>query len=61
MDKGFVAQVANVDGGRQVALNAGQKEEAVKTVPLEVKADVKHYDGEGGGTCADKASFHLLV
>jgi predicted secreted protein len=46
VDKGFVAQVANVDGGRQVPLNAAQKAEAIKTVPLEVKADVKHYEGK---------------
>lgn len=57
MDKGFVAQVANVDGGRQVALNAVQKEEAIKTVPLEVKADVKHYEGKGWPGLI----MHLLV
>lgn len=52
-----MAQVANVDGGRQVALNAVQKEEAIKTVPLEVKADVKHYEGKGWPGLI----MHLLV
>lgn len=46
VDKGFVAQVADVIGGRQGAkLNKAQQVEAEKKVPLEVKADVKHTEG----------------
>jgi cyclophilin family peptidyl-prolyl cis-trans isomerase len=45
VDKGFVAQVADVIGGRQGKLNKVQQVEAEKEVPLEVKADVKHTEG----------------
>jgi len=45
VDKGFVAQVADVIGGRQVKLNKAQQVEAEKKVPLEVKPDVKHTEG----------------
>lgn len=45
VDKGFVAQVADVIGGRQVKLNKAQQAEAELKVPLEVKTDVKHTEG----------------
>lgn len=45
VDKGFVAQVADVIGGRQGKLNVVQQQEAEKKMPLEVKADVKHTEG----------------
>jgi hypothetical protein len=45
VDKGFVAQVAAVIGGRQGKLNKVQQVEADKKVPLEVQADVKHTEG----------------
>lgn len=45
VDKGFVAQVAAVVGGRTAALNPEQKAKADRTVPLEVRADVKHVEG----------------
>ncbi len=45
VDKGFVAQTADVVGGRTVPLNAEQEAEARKTVPLEVKEGVKHHEG----------------
>lgn len=48
VDKGFVAQIADVIGGRTVALNEEQQEEASKTVPLEVVQGVKHHAGECG-------------
>jgi hypothetical protein len=49
VDKGFVAQVADVIGGRQVKLNAVQQAEGEKKVPLEVKKDVKHTEGKTAG------------
>eukprot|EP00877_Chromochloris_zofingiensis_P005127 jgi/Chrzof1/14615/Cz09g09160.t1_CYP23 len=45
VDKGFVAQVADVVGGRTYDMNHKQKAEAGKTVPLEVKEGVKHVAG----------------
>ncbi|KAK9788704.1 hypothetical protein WJX73_001257 [Symbiochloris irregularis] len=42
VDKGFVAQTADVASGRTQALNAQQKAEEEKRVPLEVRKDVKH-------------------
>lgn len=42
VDKNFVAQTAAVVGGRLQALNTQQQEEAQKTVPLEVREDIKH-------------------
>ncbi|PIA62619.1 hypothetical protein AQUCO_00200552v1 [Aquilegia coerulea] len=44
VDKGFVAQVADVVGGRQAPLNEEQREEAEKTVVGEF-SDVKHVRG----------------
>ncbi|KAF8378414.1 hypothetical protein HHK36_029753 [Tetracentron sinense] len=44
VDKGFVAQVADVVGGRTAPLNEEQKEEAEKTVIGEF-SDVKHVRG----------------
>lgn len=42
VDKGFVAQVADVAGGRTQKLNTIQQEYARKTVPLEVHENLKH-------------------
>ncbi|KAK9935174.1 hypothetical protein M0R45_022286 [Rubus argutus] len=44
VDKGFVAQVADVVGGRSAAMNERQREEAEKTVVGEF-SDVKHVRG----------------
>ncbi|KAK9277720.1 hypothetical protein L1049_007267 [Liquidambar formosana] len=44
VDKGFVAQVADVIGGRSVPMNDDQREEAEKTVVGEF-SDVKHVRG----------------
>lgn len=44
VDKGFVAQVADVAGGRTAPMNEEQKEEAVKTIKGEF-SDVKHVRG----------------
>ena len=44
VDKGFVAQVADVTGGRTAPMNEEQKEEAVKTIKGEF-SDVKHVRG----------------
>lgn len=44
MDKGFVAQVADVVGGRSAPMNEEQKMEAEKTVVGEF-SDVKHVRG----------------
>lgn len=67
VDKGFVAQVAAVVGGRTVPLNAQQEEEAVKLVPLEVVNGVRH-DAPGVlsmGRLADPnsgtSSFSILL
>lgn len=45
VDKGFVAQVADVVHSRLVPLSPMQQREAEITVPLEVTADVKHAEG----------------
>lgn len=42
IDKGFVAQTADILGGRTIRLNDVQQAEANKHVPLEVRKDVKH-------------------
>lgn len=66
VDKGFVAQVAEVTSGRLDPLNSEQKVEAKKKVPLEVKPDVKHvagvlsmgrFDDPNSGT----SSFSILL
>jgi cyclophilin family peptidyl-prolyl cis-trans isomerase len=66
VDKGFVAQVADVAGGRTAPSNHLQRDQAAKTVPLEVRADVKHtagavsmgrYDDPNSGT----SSFSFLL
>ncbi|KAM0044199.1 putative peptidylprolyl isomerase [Helianthus debilis subsp. tardiflorus] len=44
MDKGFVAQVADVAGGRTAPLNEEQRKEAEKTIKGEF-SDVKHVRG----------------
>jgi hypothetical protein len=44
VDKGFVAQVADVIGGREAPLNAEQRAEGEKTVPGEF-SKVKHVRG----------------
>lgn len=44
VDRGFVAQVADVIGGREVPLNAEQRAEGEKTVPGEF-SKVKHVRG----------------
>lgn len=42
VDKGFVAQIADVQNGRQAPMDELQQKWASKTVPLEVHEDVKH-------------------
>ena len=42
VDKGFVAQTADILGGRSAPMNKMQREVASRHVPLEVHADVKH-------------------
>lgn len=42
VDKGFVMQTQSVTWGRTLPLDERQKLEAEKTVPLEVRSDVKH-------------------
>lgn len=44
VDRGFVAQVADVIGGREAPLNAEQRAEGEKTVPGEF-SKVKHVRG----------------
>ena len=44
VDKGFVAQVADVIGGREAPLNEEQRDEGEKTVPGEF-SKVKHVRG----------------
>ncbi|KAF6175903.1 hypothetical protein GIB67_003391 [Kingdonia uniflora] len=65
VDKGFVAQVADVIGGRTAPLNAEQREEAQKTVVAEF-SDVKHVRGIlSMGRYADpnsaSSSFSILL
>ena len=45
VDKGFVAQTADVMSGRNIPLNEQQRAVGGKTVPLEVKEGVKHVEG----------------
>lgn len=45
VDKGFVAQVADVRSGRMVPLTAQQATYAAATVPLEVTAGTSHVPG----------------
>ncbi|GBF92641.1 peptidyl-prolyl cis-trans isomerase [Raphidocelis subcapitata] len=66
VDRGFVAQVADVVGGRDIPLNAEQQEEGVKTVPLEVRADVRHTAGvlsmgRFEDPASGKSSFSMLL
>lgn len=49
VDRGFVAQTAEILGGRTMPLNAEQREEAGKRLPLEVDKDVKHTTGGCSG------------
>lgn len=42
VDSGFVAQTADINGGRTAPMNALQKEVAARTLPLEVLKEVKH-------------------
>lgn len=44
MDRGFVAQVADVVYGREAPLNAEQRTEGIKTIPGEF-SNVKHVRG----------------
>jgi hypothetical protein len=44
VDKGFVAQVADVMGGREAPVNEEQRQEGEKTVPEEF-SKVKHVRG----------------
>ncbi|KAJ4973269.1 hypothetical protein NE237_006443 [Protea cynaroides] len=65
VDKGFVAQVADVVGGRTAPLNQEQREEAEKTVVGEF-SDVKHVRGVlSMGRFADpnsaSSSFSILL
>lgn len=66
VDRGFVAQTADVTSGRQVKMSSELREEAEKKVPLEVKEGVKHtegvlsmgrYDDPNSGT----SSFSILL
>jgi cyclophilin family peptidyl-prolyl cis-trans isomerase len=45
VDRGFVAQTADVVSGRLVPLSPIQQGEAAVTVPLEVTPDVRHTEG----------------
>ncbi|KAG9451245.1 hypothetical protein H6P81_011210 [Aristolochia fimbriata] len=65
VDKGFVAQVADVTGGRTAPMNDEQKEEADKTIVGEF-SDVKHVRGIlSMGRYADpnsaQSSFSILL
>ncbi|XP_059655889.1 peptidyl-prolyl cis-trans isomerase CYP23 [Cornus florida] len=65
VDKGFVAQVADVVGGREAPMNEEQREEAEKTVVGEF-SDVKHVRGIlSMGRYADpnsaSSSFSMLL
>lgn len=42
VDKGFVMQTQSVSWGRTLKLDRRQQHEADKTVPLEIRSDVKH-------------------
>jgi Cyclophilin type peptidyl-prolyl cis-trans isomerase/CLD len=45
VDKGFVAQTADVVSGSMARLSPMQRREAIKTVPLEVVDGVQHHEG----------------
>ncbi|KXZ49401.1 hypothetical protein GPECTOR_21g627 [Gonium pectorale] len=66
VDKGFVAQTADVVGGRSIPMNAEQNAEASKTVPLEVVQGVKHHAGvlsmaRGADKNGARSSFSVLL
>ena len=46
VDKGFVAQTADVMSGSILKMNEQQKAIGGKNVPLEVKEGVKHHEGK---------------
>ena len=45
VDKGFVAQLQGVDGGRRAPMNKALREVAIKTVPDEFNIEVRHKKG----------------
>ena len=45
VDKGFVAQLQGVDGGRRAPMNKALREIAIKTVPDEFNIEVRHKKG----------------
>uniref|UniRef100_A0A7S2VW87 Peptidyl-prolyl cis-trans isomerase n=1 Tax=Chlamydomonas chlamydogama TaxID=225041 RepID=A0A7S2VW87_9CHLO len=64
VDKGFVAQTADVVSGRTLPLNDQQKEHAGKNVPLEVMKGVNHHEGSvsmarGGDPNSGASSFFV--
>ncbi|GIL60336.1 hypothetical protein Vafri_14960 [Volvox africanus] len=66
VDKGFVAQISDVVGGRTIPMNDEQQKEASKTVPLEVVQGVKHHAGvlsmaRGGNKNGARSSFSVLL
>ncbi|GAX81493.1 hypothetical protein CEUSTIGMA_g8922.t1 [Chlamydomonas eustigma] len=68
VDKGFVAQTADVAGGRKPSepLNEQQKAIAFQTVPLEVQQGVKHHEGivsmaRGSATDSGASSFFIML
>ena len=63
IDRGFVAQVADVVGGRSAPMNEEQREEAVKMVVGEF-SDLEHVRGilsMGRLVCLDNRSPDYLV
>lgn len=42
VDRGFVAQTADIPSGRTAPMSAEQEEVAIRHVPLEVHPDVRH-------------------
>lgn len=67
VDKGFVAQTADVLGGRALSLSDFQREQVQKVIPLEIRKDIRHNkrgvlsvarhdDPNSGGT-----SFSILL
>ena len=66
VDKGFVAQTQDVVSGRLAPLSPMQKEEADKSVPLEVMQGVKHHEGtlsmaRHSDPNSGKSSFSILL
>ncbi|KAG2500753.1 hypothetical protein HYH03_001515 [Edaphochlamys debaryana] len=66
VDKGFVAQVSDVIGGRTIKLNEEQQKEASKNVPLEVVKGVKHHAGvvsmaRGDPTDSGSSSIFIML